>query len=60
MRGIMAARSKPLKVVEPNSGQANTQTTSFELPAPKGACKLIDVADAGKLIDLLHNEAKII
>ncbi|OYU94908.1 MAG: electron transfer flavoprotein subunit alpha [Bacteroidetes bacterium B1(2017)] len=60
MRGIMAARSKPLKVVDPSGSQANTQTTSFELPAPKGACKLIDAADAGKLIELLHNEAKVI
>ncbi|MCE2741446.1 MAG: electron transfer flavoprotein subunit beta/FixA family protein [Sphingobacteriales bacterium] len=60
MRGIMAARTKPLQVVEPNSAQANTQTTSYELPAPKGACKLIDVADAGKLIELLHQEAKVI
>jgi electron transfer flavoprotein beta subunit len=60
MRGIMAARTKPLKVLEPTGSQANTLTTSFELPAPKGACKLIDVADAGKLIELLHTEAKVI
>lgn len=60
MRGIMAARTKPLQVIEASGSQANTQTVSFELPAPKGACKLIDAADAGKLIDLLHNEAKVI
>lgn len=60
MRGIMAARTKPLKVVEPSGSQANTQTTNFELPAPKGACKMIDAADAGQLIGLLHNEAKVI
>jgi electron transfer flavoprotein beta subunit len=60
MRGIMAARTKPLKVLEPSGSQANTQTTSFELPAPKGACKMIDAADAGQLISLLHNEAKVI
>jgi electron transfer flavoprotein beta subunit len=56
----MAARTKPLKVLEPSGSQANTQTTSFELPAPKGACKMIDAADAGQLISLLHNEAKVI
>jgi electron transfer flavoprotein beta subunit len=60
MRGIMAARTKPLKVVEASSAQANSQTLSFELPAAKGACKLISVEDAGQLIDLLHNEAKVI
>ncbi len=60
MRGIMAARSKPLKVVEPSGAQANTQTVAFELPAPKGACKMIDATEAAKLIDLLHNEAKVI
>jgi electron transfer flavoprotein beta subunit len=60
MRGIMAARSKPLKVVEPSGDQANTQTVAFELPAPKGACKMIDATEAAKLIDLLHNEAKVI
>jgi electron transfer flavoprotein beta subunit len=60
MRGIMAARSKPLKVVEPTGAQANTQTVAFELPAPKGACKMIDATEAAKLIDLLHNEAKVI
>lgn len=60
MRGIMAARTKPLKVLEPAASQATSQTVSFELPAPKGACKMIDAADAGKLIELLHTEAKVI
>lgn len=60
MRGIMAARTKPLKVAEATGAQANTQVVSFELPAPKGACKMIDVADAGQLIELLHSEAKVI
>ncbi|MCF8255569.1 MAG: electron transfer flavoprotein subunit beta/FixA family protein [Bacteroidia bacterium] len=60
MRGIMAARTKPLKVVEPTGTEAPTKSISFELPAPKGACKLIDAANAGELISLLHNEAKVI
>ncbi len=60
MRGIMAARTKPLTVVEPIGAQANTQTTSFENPPAKGACKLIDPANAADLIGLLHNEAKVI
>lgn len=60
MRGIMAARTKPLKVVEPAATQATSATVAFELPAPKGGVKLIPAEQAEQLIDLLHNEAKII
>ena len=58
MRGIMQARSKPLHVKEPVAANAETQITQFEKPAPKGAVKLVDNVDA--LIELLHNEAKVI
>ncbi|MCW9037165.1 electron transfer flavoprotein subunit beta/FixA family protein [Altibacter sp.] len=58
MRGIMQARSKPLNVKEPVDASAETQTTSFEKPAPKGAVKLVDSVD--ELVNLLHNEAKVI
>ncbi len=60
MRGIMAARTKPLNIV-PASGAA--QQTSFEkyaLPAPKSAVKLIDPNNMDELVQLLHNEAKVI
>ena len=58
MRGIMQARTKPLHVKEPIEGASHTQCVRFEKPAPKGDVKLVDnVAD---LIDLLHNEAKVI
>jgi len=58
MRGIMQARSKPLTVKEPVAASPETTTASFEKPAPKGAVKLVDNVD--DLIDLLHNEAKVI
>lgn len=58
MRGIMMARKKPLNVVEPTGAPAATATQNFEKPAPKGAVKLVDNVD--DLIDLLHNEAKVI
>ncbi|XRE42864.1 Electron transfer flavoprotein, beta subunit [Tenacibaculum discolor] len=58
MRGIMMARKKPLSVVEPTGAAAATTTQNFEKPAPKGAVKLVDNVD--DLIDLLHNEAKVI
>ena len=35
-------------------------TVKFELPPPKQAVKMIPVEEAGKLIELLHTEAKVI
>ncbi|WP_438971983.1 electron transfer flavoprotein subunit beta/FixA family protein [Polaribacter sp.] len=60
MRGIMMARKKPLNVVEPVSVEEATSIQSFEKPAPKGAVKLIDADNIDELINLLHNEAKVI
>ena len=60
MRGIMAARTKPLKVVEVAGGETTASTIGFEMPAAKGGVKLIPAEDAAQLIDLLHNEAKVI
>jgi electron transfer flavoprotein beta subunit len=58
MRGIMMARQKKLTVVEPTETVNATSTASFEKPAAKSACKLVDNVD--DLINLLHNEAKVI
>ncbi|MEZ4842180.1 MAG: electron transfer flavoprotein subunit beta/FixA family protein [Flavobacteriaceae bacterium] len=60
MRGIMMARQKPLNVVEPVSFENTTASSKFEKPAAKGAVKLIDANNVGELVDLLHNEAKVI
>ncbi|HHC81202.1 MAG TPA: electron transfer flavoprotein beta subunit/FixA family protein [Flavobacteriia bacterium] len=60
MRGIMMARKKPLTVVEPVPAEAATVFTSFEKPEAKGAIKLVDADNVGELVDLLHNEAKVI
>lgn len=60
MRGIMMARKKPLQVVEPTGANAATSITSYEKPAPKGAVKLVDASNLDELINLLHNEAKVI
>ncbi len=59
MRGIMAARAKPLKVIEPVAS-ANTSFTKFELPKEKQGVKMIAAEDAGALIGLLHEVAKVI
>ncbi|MBK7753518.1 MAG: electron transfer flavoprotein subunit beta/FixA family protein [Flavobacteriales bacterium] len=60
MRGIMAARTKPLTVVPGATVEVTARTVAFELPPAKQACKMIPADDAGKLIELLHTEAKVI
>jgi electron transfer flavoprotein beta subunit len=54
------ARQKPLKVVEPSDVNNASETNKFEKPAPKGAVKLIDADNIDELINLLHNEAKVL
>lgn len=58
MRGIMMARKKALNVVEPIDAPTPTHDKKFERPAAKGPVKLVDAANVGELVDLLHNEAK--
>lgn len=60
MRGIMMARTKPLKVVEPAPAEAMTEFVDFELPPPKAACKKVDPENMKELVNLLHTEAKVI
>ena len=60
MRGIMMARQKPLTIVEPNGITTETTTVKFEKPAPKGAVKLVSPDNLDELVNLLHNEAKVI
>ena len=60
MRGIMQARTKPLEVIEAEGTEELTTSVSFEKPAEKGACKLVDADNVAELVSLLHNEAKII
>lgn len=60
MRGIMTARTKALNVLEPVAADAKTKAVKFEKPAPKSAVKLISPDNLDELINLLHNEAKVI
>jgi electron transfer flavoprotein beta subunit len=60
MRGIMAARTKPLKVVEPVAAEALTEIVSFTLPPAKAGVKLVPADNPEELVRLLHEEAKII
>ena len=60
MRGIMAARTKPLKVIPPDAQEEFSSVVKFELPDAKSGCKYIDPENMSELVDLLHNEAKVI
>lgn len=60
MRGIMMARTKPVKVVEPASVTPFTEITRYEMPKPRAACKFIDPDNPKQLIELLQNEARVI
>lgn len=60
MKGIMGARTKPLKVVEPQAVEPLTEIISFELPPAKKGVKMIPAENAEELIRLLHEEAKVI
>ncbi|MEO8406755.1 MAG: electron transfer flavoprotein subunit beta/FixA family protein [Chitinophagaceae bacterium] len=58
MRGIMAARTKPLKVVEPVAADSFTSVNSFGLPPAKAGVKLVSPDNVEELVRLLHEEAK--
>jgi electron transfer flavoprotein beta subunit len=60
MRGIMAARTKPLKVVEPAAIEAPTKFASFGLPPAKAGVKLVSSDNVEELVRLLHEEARAI
>lgn len=60
MRGIMAARTKPLKVVAPAAVDALSSIVSYEMPPAKTGVKMISADNMDELVSLLHNEAKVI
>jgi electron transfer flavoprotein beta subunit len=58
MKGIMGARTKPLKVVEPIGVEPLTSVASFDLPPAKAGVKLVSADNPEELVRLLHEEAK--
>jgi len=60
MRGIMAARTKPLQVLAPTVTEALTSYVTFASPQAKSSVKFIDPNNMDELVSLLHNEAKVI
>jgi electron transfer flavoprotein beta subunit len=60
MRGIMAARTKPLNVVEPVAVNALTEIVAYDLPPAKTGVKLFTIDQMDELVEALHNDAKVI
>ena len=60
MRGIMQARTKPLEVIEPVNVEQLVNYEKYSLPPAKSACKFVDPDKMDELVELLHNEAKVI
>ncbi len=60
MRGIMAARTKPIEVIPSSNNEPLTDYIQFELPQPKGKCKMIPADQIDELIHVLHQEIKAI
>jgi electron transfer flavoprotein beta subunit len=58
MKGIMGARTKPLKVMEPVAADTLTNVAGFELPPAKAGVKLVAADNVEELVRLLHEEAK--
>jgi electron transfer flavoprotein beta subunit len=60
MRGIMTARTKPVRLYEPVAVEKMTEIAGFKKPQPRAACKYVDAENPSQLIELLMNEAKVI
>jgi electron transfer flavoprotein beta subunit len=53
IKGITAARSKPLTVVEPVSVSDATETVSLQLPPAKQGCQYLQADETDKLVQIL-------
>lgn len=60
MKGIMAARTKPLAVVAATDAEKLTTVANYSLPEKAKQVKLIDKDNVAELVRLLHEEAKVI
>jgi electron transfer flavoprotein beta subunit len=60
MKGIMSARTKPLKVTEPVAADSLTSVVTFDLPPAKAGVKLVSADQPEELVRLLHEEARVI
>lgn len=60
MRGIMMAKTKPLKVLPPVPIEDKAIVAAYQTPPAKSSVKLVDPDNMDELVRLLHEEAKVI
>jgi electron transfer flavoprotein beta subunit len=60
IKGITAARMKPLNTLPAFPADKLTSVKSYEMASEKKGVKLIPADQPEKLVELLHNEAKVI
>jgi electron transfer flavoprotein beta subunit len=62
LKGIMAAKSKPIEERQPTYTENKTEILSMKLPKPKPKGKIVgeDVSAVPELVKLLREEAKVI
>ncbi|MCB0685200.1 MAG: electron transfer flavoprotein subunit beta/FixA family protein, partial [Saprospiraceae bacterium] len=60
MRGIMMAKSKPIKVVAASPVESLVKTIKYETPNQRTECVYIDPENMDELVRRLHEEAKVI
>jgi electron transfer flavoprotein beta subunit len=60
MRGIMMAKRKPITVIPAVDSADMVSVIKYEYPAAKTGVKLVDPENMEELVNLLHNEAKVI
>ncbi|MCS6905504.1 MAG: electron transfer flavoprotein subunit beta/FixA family protein [Bacteroidia bacterium] len=53
MRGIMAARTKPLKVIPAKEVEEKTYVVGYELPSAKKSCTFIQPENVGQIVNIL-------
>lgn len=62
LKGIMAAKSKPIEEKVPTAAQPKVEVKEMQRPPTKSAGKIVgtDASAAAELVRLLHEEAKVI
>src|SRR5512140_2023836 len=62
LKGIMAAKSKPIEVKPAAAAEARVETVQLKKPTPKNPGRIVgtDKSAVPELIKLLHEEAKVI
>ncbi|HEY6951132.1 MAG TPA: electron transfer flavoprotein beta subunit/FixA family protein, partial [Bacteroidota bacterium] len=62
LKGIMAAKSKPIEEIIPRQVPSKVEVVAMKRPASKNAGRIVgtDASAVPELVRLLHEEAKVI